>query len=177
MRSICCIILGMGLLAGMGCGSFGGGSFQPPWQTGRDGLLHHSTTGALYSGEFDHTIDGERHKGSIANGRKDGKFTVWYASGVKKVEWTYVAGQRHGQVQSWFDGGLPRTNLQFNHGLLLSGVTFRPDGTEASRITNGTGTLRAYRDNGKLHWEKIYKDGQRVGQKIYHPDGTLKVGG
>jgi antitoxin component YwqK of YwqJK toxin-antitoxin module len=166
----------MGLLAGMGCGSLGGGRFQPPWRMGSDGLLYHPTTGALYTGEFDHTIDGERHKGSIANGQQDGQFAIWYASGVKKVEWTYVAGQRHGRVQSWFDGGRPRTDLTFNHGLLLNGTTFRPDGTEASRMANGTGTLRAYHGNGNLHWEKTYQDGRRVGQKIYHPDGNLKVG-
>ena len=113
MRRISCTILGIGLLAGIGCGSVGGG-FAPPWHVGENGLLYHPKTGALYSGEYDHTIDGERRKGSIINGQPEGQFTIWYASGVKKVEWTYVAGRRHGRVLSWFDGGLPRTNLQFN---------------------------------------------------------------
>lgn len=174
MRRIVSIILAVGVLVGIGCGSVGGG-FASPWQVGENGLFYHSKTGALYNGEYDHTIDGERRKGSIVNGRPEGQFTIWYASGVKKVEWTYVAGQRHGRVLSWFEGGLPRTNLQFNQGVLESGVTFRPDGVEASRMNNGTGKLLAYYGNGQLHWEKTYQSGRRITQKIYNPDGTLKL--
>jgi len=174
MRHIGCFILGIGLLLDIGCGSVGGG-FTSPWRMGENGLFYHPKTGALYNGEYDHTIDGERRKGSIVNGQLDGQFTIWYASGVKKVEWTYVAGRRHGRVLSWFDGGLPRTNLQFDKGVLESGVTFRPDGVEASRMVNGTGTLLAYYGNGQLHWEKTYQAGRRIAQKIYNSDGTLRT--
>ena len=86
-----------------------------------------------------------------------------------------MAGQRHGRVRSWFDGGLPRFLLRFNQGVLESGVTFRPDGVEASRMVNGTGTLLAYYGNGQLNWEKTYKAGRRIAQKIYDSKGTLKA--
>ena len=168
MRTISLLFLGL-MMAG-GCG----GGFREPWVMGQDGLYYQPGMGEFYNGEFDHTIDGERRKGRIVNGRLEGLFTVWYLSGIKKVEWTYVNGVYHGRAQSWFDGGLARTDLQFDRGRLVNGTTFKPDGSRASQLDNGTGTLLAYYANGQLHWEKTYQEGKRVGQRIYFPDGSLK---
>jgi len=154
-------------------GCVGPGNNAPDWVM-RNGLYYHPATGKPYSGTFDYTMDGSRCRGTISNGKREGLFSEWYPNGRKKVKFSYRNNRPEGRVVSWFENGQVRSDMTFTNTRLVRGVTYSSDGREASRITDGTGTLTAYFNNGQPNWEKTYQDGVRVRQRIFHDDGTLK---
>ena len=154
-------------------GGVGPGNNAPDFVM-RNGMYYHAATGEPYNGTFDYTSEGSRYRGTIASGKREGVFAEWYPGGRKKFEIPYRNNRPDGRAVTWFENGEVRSDITFANNRLVRGVTYSSDGREASRITDGTGTLTAYFNNGRPSWEKTYQDGVRVRQRIFHDDGTLK---
>ena len=167
------LLAGITLILSMGCDTVSRGGREFVMRP--DGLFYHAQTGQLYSGSGDRTYRGSRFRYNIVKGQREGIFAEWYPGGQKKLEYNYRGNQKQGRARSWFENGQVRTDMMFENDRVIRGVTYQPDGAEASRLENGTGTLTAYFNNGKPSWEKTYQDGVRTRQRVWLADGTLKA--
>ncbi len=162
------------LFAG-GCAS-ASGPVNTGWeQRGADGLYYHKGTDRLYDGTFQLTGEGEQFRGQVVGGRREGAFVATSVGGLKKSELHYRNNVLNGAAQSWYENRKLRTDLEFANGKFVRGVTYKPDGQEATRADKGTGQLTAYFDNGKINWEKTWESGVQVRDVVYNPDGSVKT--
>ena len=140
-------ILAAALLAlGVGCGSLGGGPLIELEKRG-DGLTYRKGDPAPYTGQLTMTTRGTNEKWvtHFKDGRRDGLFAVFYSSGKRKA------------------------NAMFARGKLVSGITWKPDGTEGSRVEKGTGTFLMFHPDGSKARESVYENGVRIRRSDFPP--------
>ena len=80
----------------------------------------------------------------------------------RKMVLSFKNGRKHGQFEEWFNLTQRRAVAQWQDGKIISGTTWKIDGTEGSRVVNGTGTLILFRTNGTRESEKSYRNGVQV---------------
>ena len=144
------IILVSILTLGAGCGTPGGrlpARSLIQLETRPDGLTYKKGEPEPYTGQLIMTTQGtgEKWVSHYTNGIRDGQFAVFYAN-----------GKRHAEAI-------------FNRGKLVTGVTWKPDGTEGSRVRNGSGTLLMFHHDGSKSRESVYENGVRLRRTNYPP--------
>lgn len=103
-------------------------------------------------------------------GKKHGRITKWFSSGIKSFEGTYYEGKQHGQFHSWWRNGNMRSELNFVHGKgqgvqkqwYQSGELFKQLHLMEGREE---GLQRAWRKNGKLYCNYEAMNGRIFGLK------------
>ena len=128
----------------------------------KDGQFHGSFT------EYDNTewvrtgsedILGLYQEGEYRDGLREGPFTYFYPSGVKRGEGQYSGGKQEGLYTSWFENGRLRLKRSYSNG-----------------ERDGPGEL--YYENGQLYQRGSYSNGERDGPyEIYHENGQLESKG
>lgn len=141
------------VILGVGCGTSGGqlpaGSLIKLEQRS-DGLVYRKVDNFPYTGQ--HVM-------------RDVQGKIQYVS-------NYENGVRHGEMAVYFPNGQRRANAEFNKGKLVSGITWKPNGTEGSRVVNGTGTFLMFHSNGDKARESVYVGGVRVRRTDFPADGS-----
>ncbi len=124
-----------------GCGSTGASSKASLNElVMRNGLVYLKGDSVPYTGENTMTDPGTGRKMmlSFKNGRKHGRFEEWYNRTQRRA------------VADWRDGKI------------ISGTTWKIDGTEGSRVINGTGRLILFQPDGSRGSEKTFLNGVQV---------------
>ena len=80
----------------------------------------------------------------------------------RKMVLSFKNGRKHGRFEEWYNLSQRRAVAQWQDGKIISGTTWKIDGTEGSRVVNGTGTLILFRPDGTRESEKIYSNGVQV---------------
>jgi hypothetical protein len=137
------------LTLGVGCGSLGGGPLIELEKRG-DGLTYRKGDPAPYTGQLTMTTRGTNEKWvtHFKEGRRDGLFAVFYSNGK------------------------PKANAMFARGKLVSGITWKPDGTEGSRVEKGTGRFLMFHPDGSKARESVYENGVRIRRSDFPPAGS-----
>ena len=119
-------------------------------ETRIDGLTYRKGDSVTYTGQMIMTNPGTNEKwiSHFKNGVRDGQFAVFYANRKRKA------------------------NAIFNMGKLVEGITWKPDGTEGSRIENGTGTFLMFHPNGSKSRESVYENGVRIRRTNFPAAGS-----
>ena len=122
-------------------------------ETRSDGLTYRKGDSVTYTGQMIMTNSGTNEKwvSHFKNGVRDGQFAVFYANGKRKA------------------------NAIFNMGKLVEGITWKPNGTEGSRIENGTGTFLMFHPDGSKSRESVYENGVRI-RRTNFPAGDSSNG-
>jgi antitoxin component YwqK of YwqJK toxin-antitoxin module len=107
----------------------------------RDGLVYLKGDTAPYTGELK-LVD--PHTGKL-------KFLL-----------NYKNGRRHGRFEEWFNRTQRRAVAEWQDGKITSATSWKLDGTEGSRVVNGSGTLMLFRPDGTRESEKTYRNGVQV---------------
>lgn len=90
-----------------------------------------------------------------------GMYTQPLTNGGKIVS-GYQRGRFHGQWEEWYNARQRFSKSEWNQGRLVNGTTWRPDGTEASRVTNGNGSLIRFAPDGTKIKETHFRNGVPV---------------
>ena len=137
-----------------GCGSVTGPIAAPAvrLQERADGLVYQEGHDAPYTGQLVMTAKGSKDQwvSHYKNGLRDGLFAVFYPDGKRKA------------------------NALFRMNKLVSGITWKPDGSEGSRIENGNGTFLMYHSNGHVARESVYLNGKRISRKDFPATGSCQ---
>jgi antitoxin component YwqK of YwqJK toxin-antitoxin module len=112
----------------------------------RQGVFYAPFEDKPYSGKVITTHDGHPASinGYIKNGKKDGVWRNWYASGQLENEWTLVNGEIDGMRRSWYKSG-----QLMSEGGYLNG--------------NQEGVRRGWYENGQLMLESSFVNDRRDG--------------
>jgi len=81
-------------------------------------------------------------EGNFKDGKRDGKWTIWYEDGLKLSEGNYKDGMKDGKWTSWYENGLKWTDSNYK------------DGKEDGKSTE-------WFANGQIKTEENYKDGKQ----------------
>ena len=135
----------------------------------KDGLIHLKNEVKPFSGKFlceDVVVGVGLWKGSINNGKRDGKWTTWYENGQKRSKANWDNGKRDGKWTTWYDNGEKLAQKKFKNGKKV-------------------GRWREWYDDGQIKVVDFYKDGKldgnsskwdKNGQKTFeatYTDGKL----
>ncbi|MBP64102.1 MAG: hypothetical protein CMJ62_21495 [Planctomycetaceae bacterium] len=149
------IILITILTLGVSCGTPGGRQPAGPLiqlEQRSDGLTYKKGDPGPYTGQLTMTVTGTNEK-----------YVTHFQDGV-----------RHGLLAVWYANGKHKANAEFNRGKLVSGITWKPDGTEGSRVMNGMGTFLMFHPDGSKARESVYKHGVRVRRTDFPLAGSNK---
>ena len=80
----------------------------------------------------------------------------------RKMMLSFKNGRKHGRFEEWYNRTQRRAVAEWQDGKIISGTSWKPDGTEGSRVLNGTGALILFRSDGTLESEKTYRNGVQV---------------
>jgi len=80
----------------------------------------------------------------------------------RKMVLSFKNGLKHGRFEEWYNSAQRRAVAEWREGRIISGTTWKLDGTEASRVVNGTGNLILFRADGSRESEKHYRNGEQV---------------
>jgi len=113
----------------------------------KDGLIHLKNEVKPFSGKFlCEDDDGEDlWKGSINNGKRDGKWTTWYDNGEKHSEENWDNGLFDGKFNYWYENGEKLAQEKFKNG-------------------KKEGRWREWYDDGQIKIVDFYKDGKLDGK-------------
>ena len=81
-------------------------------------------------------------------------------------------GVRHGLLAVWYASGKRKANAEFNRGRLVSGITWKPNGSQGSSVVNGSGTFLMFHTDGSKARESVYRDGVRVRRTDFPAAGS-----
>ncbi len=106
-----------------------------------------------------------------------GTWKSYYEDGTPYTISSYLFGKQHGRKEFYSPSGKLQLIRFYNHGTLIGYSYNDTNGKEVTMIpiTNETGKVIAYYDNGKVSRELEYKNGQQIGTyKTYYYNGQLK---
>lgn len=105
-----------------------------------------------------------------SNGKKQGKYILWFNNGIKSFESEYQKGKRHGKTSTWWENGNLRSVANYKNGIVnglqqqwyRSGALFKQ-----MNLINGKeqGLQQSWRENGKLYNNYEAKNGRIFGLK------------
>ncbi len=118
--------------------------------------------------------------GKLINGKKDGKWTIWYHNtGTKSYEENWKDGELDGLSTNWSENGQKEYEGTWKDG--------KQDGLHTVWYENGQKKLEVnYKDgeldglwtwwyeNGQKESEWTFKDGELISSKIWNEDGSVK---
>ena len=90
------------------------------------------------------------------NGKRDGKYNLWYANGEKKSEGQYTNGIKEGHWTFWYDNGVVRDEGDY--------VNDKENGLWLGRYWSGEKSHERFFHGGKLHGINTF----------YNDDGTIQ---
>jgi antitoxin component YwqK of YwqJK toxin-antitoxin module len=96
----------------------------------------------------------KEEEGTYKDGKRDGLYTEWYENGQKKKEGTSKDGERDGLWTWWYEDGQKRSEGPYKDG--------KPDGLHVQ-----------WYENGKKRGEGTFKDGKIISQKEWNEDGSV----
>ena len=138
----------------------------------RDGLWTEKFSDKPITGKvYGYFGEGKHYKkvyiGYIDNGKREGKWIIWYDNGKKKSETTYKDGKGDGLSTDWYENGQKSYEFTFKDG--------QPDGLWTGWYENGQkkyehtlkdgkggGLYTDWYENGQKENEGIFKDGKLV---------------
>ena len=142
--------------------------------------------------------------GKMKDGKKEGKWMVWYNNGTKEEEQNYKDGKKNGLWTWWYENGKKLSEgtykdgkedglgiLWYENGKKQVQGTFNDDGRRDGLWTewyeNGqmsfegtfndgkeNGLVTEWYENGQKESEEIFKDGEFISEKIWNEDGSVK---
>ncbi len=100
-----------------------------------------------------------------------GTATEWYANGQKKGVGQIKDGEMDGPWEEWYENGWKSKVQNCDFGKLISATAWKPNGEKCpvTNVTNGTGELIDYNENGTIDKRYIFKNG--VGVEDSHNTG------
>lgn len=148
------------------------------------GVVSWETTNSLKASDFrfdDATSMKYDGTGSISHvaSRRHGPFLLFYPSGVKWVEATFVNNLLHGTATVWHENGQIRDEIPFVAGQWDGAYrAWHANGKKAIELTfergKREGIRRKWNDSGTLLEEGLYRDGEKEGtHNAWWPNGQM----
>ncbi|MBK9176410.1 MAG: hypothetical protein IPM46_08720 [Flavobacteriales bacterium] len=82
-----------------------------------------------------HTQDGGRMEGFLRDGKRDGPWVAYYASGGVRSRTTYTEGVEEGPMEVFHENGMTYYFGQYHQGLTIGEwIFFDPQGKEVKRV-------------------------------------------
>ena len=130
------------------------------------GVWRHAESKAPFNGELDTVRNGSRLKMQVRQGKPHGRMQTWYVTGTKpREDYYYWQGKRDGLQISWYPNGKRMMEAEFRLGELLHAKTWRLDGSLASTVAQGNGSLILFDAEGEPRRHSVYQNGRRVSSK------------
>jgi len=108
-----------------------------------------------------------RRLSQYKDGKRDGRWTLWYMNGQKKSERTFKEGKLDGLFTTWYSNGQKRRESTFKDGKFMTVVVWKPNGERCpvTNVVEGNGVLVSYNDDGTEFGRGTYKDGEMIAAK------------
>jgi len=130
------------------------------------GVWLHTESKEPFTGELDTVRDGSRLKMQLRQGKPHGRMQTWYVTDTKpREDYYYWQGKRDGLQISWYPNGKRMMEAEFRLGELLHAKTWRLDGSIASTVAHGNGSLILFDAEGEPRRHSVYQNGRRVSSK------------
>ena len=112
-------------------------------------------------------------------GEKKGLMTQWYENGQKKFEGTYKDRKEDGLWTQWYENGQKRKGVTFKDGRKDGLCTYwyksgKKSGERNYKDGNLDGIFTKWYKNGEKKSEGTYKDGERVSERLWNKNGSVK---
>ena len=139
----------------------------------RNGVKYQQDSQNPYLGEvFDLYNNGNKKlEGSYKNGKKNGKWTVWYENGQKWSEINYKNGKLDELWTQWNENGQKKTETTYKDGEIRLATKWYANGQKHSEETyrdgKEDGKWTYWYDNGKKKYGWKYKNGEKDGLETY----------
>ena len=101
-----------------------------------------------------------------------GQLTITVAGTNEKYVTHFQDGVRHGLLAVWYANGKRKANAEFNRGKLVSGITWKPNGSQGSSVVNGSGTFLMFHPDGSKARESVYENGVRIRRSDFPSAGS-----
>ena len=135
------------------------------YENGEEIELPEKTAGLVNLSELTSGIDG--FSGEV--------FSLHHSNGEKLQQGKLVEGKRDGVWLEWDDMGVKKYELTYSSGRLLRSLAWKGNQKKPEQgITNGSGILKRWHDNGKLAVEKKFIDGNALVTRSWDSDGKFK---
>ncbi|MDC3987026.1 Lcl domain-containing protein [Polyangium jinanense] len=114
--------------------------------------------------------------GQYRGDRPDGTFKRFHPNGARAAVYSFRDGKLDGPYESWHPDGKPHKKGTYREGLRDGPwLALYPSGKreEEGNFQRGTGTLRAFYENGKVRYEESMVGGLREGTSVvFRDDGS-----
>ena len=115
------------------------------------------------------------------DGKGNGLSILWYENGQKMLEGTKKDGKEDGKWTVWDENGHKNEEIIFKDGKMNGLYTsWYDDGKKSSEGTykdmKENGLWDSWYENGQKKYEKTYKDGELISLKEWNEDGSVKGG-
>ena len=112
---------------------------------------------------------GMSFQGNVIDGKKEGRFTIFYEDGQKRVESYFKDGDIEGKVTAWYENGQKELESYIKNGKTHGKVTaWHNNGQKAkvSHVKNDQedGKIIDWYENGQKMSERTIKDGWEIGK-------------
>jgi len=119
--------------------------------------------------------------GNLLNGKKDGRWTIWFDNGRRSSEGTYKDGKEDGLFTEWYENGKKEIEITIKDGEIDGLMTqWYKNGQKLSERTykNGKedGLYTQWFENGQKEYEKTFKNGEIDGlETTWSENGKKKT--
>ena len=127
-----------------------------------------------------HENAGIDSQGNVVDGKKEGRFTIFYENGQKLLESHWKDGKEEGKWTGWHENGQKAAESYFREAKLDGKATsWHKNGqkAEVAHYTSGKedGKFTDWYENGQKSWERTIKDGWFDGKVTeWYENGQVK---
>jgi antitoxin component YwqK of YwqJK toxin-antitoxin module len=107
------------------------------------------------------------------NVEKTRKLIRWHKNGKRKSEHLYKNGKKHGKWCLWYSNGRIKNVKVFDDGIMIRESTYLKNTAREVIYKNGKLYIDRLYKKGNLSVEKIYRDGAVVKGRWFYADGNL----
>ena len=141
----------------------------------RGGLVYQKFSDIPFSG-----VVAGKENGQFLEGKRHGKWLIYYDTGQLRYEINYNLGKRDGLYRQFTPNGILEINGNYENGEYSGQWTYYLDGRIEKqgkyKDSLQTGIWKFWHPNGKLEAKGFYKNGWKDGEWIeYNEDGTIFV--
>ena len=83
----------------------------------RNDLYYKKFTDVPFTGEISLKVTGEKISGKIQNGKKDGRWVLYYNSGQLNSDGNYKDGMKDGKSTEWYSNGQIKSEENYKDGM------------------------------------------------------------